>query len=130
LNETRFPFNSSIALGRSYLACDLPFHDHSLTVGRIQQVDPFFVFGLLLRSVDRSLLLIDISDKDINLFPFFDLPRFAEGGEFPHWKDPFRLITDIDKDLALVHLNNRSGDRVPPTVHLDIAFRESVFHLN
>ena len=124
------PVEIDVIAGALHLVDDLALDGLSSTIRLFEHVDPLLVFGLLLGRVDGSLLFVDVRDEDLDLFALFDLAVVPERREFGRRKDPLRLVADVDEDLGLVDLNDRPGDYVSATVHLDVAFRESIFHLD
>ena len=119
-----------VIAGTLHFTGDLALDHFSVAVRLFQRVDSLLVFGLLLRGVDGSLLLVNVGNENLDLFAFFDLSVGTEGRKLGYRKDPFRFVADVDENLALIDLNDSSGDYVSTTVHFDVAFGESVFHLD
>ena len=112
-----------------HFAGDLALDHFSVAVCLFQGIDSLLVFRLLLRRVYGPLLLVNVSNENLDLFAFFNLPVSAEGGKLGYRKDALRFVANIYENLSLIDLNDSAGDNISATVHLDVAFCESVFHL-
>jgi len=110
-------------------ACDFAFDNVPFVVRGLKTVDALLVLGLLLGRVDRPLFLVDVGYEHFDVLALLDLAAGAERGQLRHRKDSFGLVSDVDEDLVVAHLNDSPGDGVSAAVRLDVAFRESVLHL-